>query len=78
MNNNPESTKKLVMAFLQFYGSPSLAQPVSVCNVVEIFQILRLLQFMVTHKASSQPVKAEEDKKKRRTRTRTSPRRRSA
>jgi len=49
MDDNLEYIKKLVMAFLQsFYGSPSLTQPVPVSNVDEIFQILRLFQFVVT------------------------------
>ena len=66
MDQNPESIKKLVIAFLQsFYGSPSLAQPVPASNVDELFQILRLFQFVVTHKAGLQPVKAEEDEKKK-------------
>ncbi|KAK3817650.1 MAG: hypothetical protein J3Q66DRAFT_369473 [Benniella sp.] len=66
MDQNSESIKKLVMAFLRsFYGSPSLAQPVPVSNVDELFQILRLFQFVVTHKAGLQPLKAEEDEKKK-------------
>ncbi|KAG0007012.1 hypothetical protein BGZ65_012657 [Modicella reniformis] len=66
VDRNPESIKKLVITFLQsFYGSPSLLQPMSVNNLDELFQILRLFQFVVTHKAGLLPVRAEESNNKK-------------
>ncbi|KAG0056436.1 hypothetical protein BGZ83_004943 [Gryganskiella cystojenkinii] len=66
-NNGQNSISKLVTAFLQsFYGGSSLTTPLIVSNVDELFQIQRLLQFMVTQRAGLTPVKDDEDGKKKR------------
>ncbi|KAF9192621.1 hypothetical protein BGZ51_005211 [Haplosporangium sp. Z 767] len=67
MEQNSEPIQKLVVALLQsFYGTTSLALPLPVNNVDELFQILRLFQFVVTQRAGLVPVKDEDDKKKKR------------
>ncbi|KAI8602978.1 hypothetical protein EDD21DRAFT_425652 [Dissophora ornata] len=71
LNQSKESITKLVKAFLNsFYGSSSVSTlpmlPMGVTNADELFQIQRLFQFVVTHKAELVPVKDEEDDKKKR------------
>ncbi|KAG0262993.1 hypothetical protein BGZ95_003907, partial [Linnemannia exigua] len=68
MNDTPDSTKKLVTAFLQsFYGGvSSTTLPMAISSVDELFQIQRLFQFVVTQKAGLVAVKDEDDGKKKR------------
>ncbi|KAG0264622.1 hypothetical protein BG011_006468 [Mortierella polycephala] len=71
MEQNSEPIQKLVVALLQsFYGTTSLAAPLPVNNIDELFQILRLFQFVVTQRAGLVPVKDEDDKKKKKRRNR--------
>ncbi|KAG0364197.1 hypothetical protein BGZ54_007760 [Gamsiella multidivaricata] len=77
LDQSAESIKKLVTAFLQaFYGSssssPLMSPPTGVGNVDELFQIQRLFQFVVTHKAGLLPVKDEDDDKKKKKKKRKS------
>jgi hypothetical protein len=65
---NPDSIKRIVSAFLQsFYGDVVLDHPALISGIEELFQIQRLLQFVVTQKAGLVPVQDDdEDKKKKR------------
>ncbi|ORY99573.1 hypothetical protein BCR41DRAFT_215499 [Lobosporangium transversale] len=86
LNESPEPIKELITAFLQdFYGASSSAAPTLstakilsvssvVSNIDELFQVLRLFQFVVTHKAGLVTVKDDEgDKDKKRKKKKSKP-----
>ncbi|KAG0215402.1 hypothetical protein BGX28_010107 [Mortierella sp. GBA30] len=72
LDQKPDSIKRLVTAFLQSFYGTMLGQPIPASNVDELFQIQRLMQFVVTQKAGLAPVKEEEEDKKKQRKKRKS------
>ncbi|KAF9433838.1 hypothetical protein BGZ76_008919 [Entomortierella beljakovae] len=68
LNENPESIKKVIRAFLEvFYGTTVVLEiPSSASTIDELLQIQRLFQFVLTYKAGLTPIKESEETKKKR------------